>query len=174
MKNLPDCLQGAVMQKAQRAEIEKLVTKYGPECFLAIINRWMEYRELPIEERKVNKWGVMLEEILPHIEPGRKEFKRKQREMAEQKLRADWNKLHADIKSRGRLDDAFLESRWSLGPKDKVRVADFKAAPFGFDTFEAADVLTRYDYWQAECAGTLVWDENVTETLEMVQEEKAA
>jgi hypothetical protein len=174
MKNLPACLQGAVMKKEQRTPIAGLVKKYGPDCFLAIIARWIERRDLPIEERKVNKWGAMLDEITPHIEPGRKEYKRREREKAEQKLRADWNKLHADIKSRGRLDDAFLESRWSLGPKDKVRLADFKAAPFGFDTFEAGDVLTRYDYWQAECAGTLVWDENVTEALEMVQEEKAA
>jgi hypothetical protein len=173
IKKLPTDLMAATFLAGQRAAIEKMLEKYGAECLLLIIQNWIDNRALPLEERIHNRWGALLDEILPYIEPGRKEYKRKEREKAEQKYRADWNKLHADIKSRGRLDDAFLESRWSLGPQDRSSLADFKAAPFGFDMFETADMLARYDYWQAENAGTLVWDEKVTNDYGMVQEEKA-
>jgi len=79
MAGIPDVLQGALMLHGQRAEIEKLVAKHGPDRLLASIARWIDYRELPIEGRKTNKWGALLEEIAPHIEQVRKDDRQKRR-----------------------------------------------------------------------------------------------
>jgi len=79
MAGIPDVLQGALMLHGQRAEIEKLVAKHGPDRLLASIARWIDYRELPIEGRKTNKWGALLEEIAPHIAQVRKDDRQKRR-----------------------------------------------------------------------------------------------
>jgi hypothetical protein len=178
MENLPEALQGATMQKAQRAGIEKLVAEYGPDVLLAIIARWMDHRDLPIEGRKANKWGALLDEITPHIEPGRKECKRRMRDRMQREARAAWDKLRSDLQARGKLDDTFLESRWSLGQQDKTSIADFMKAEFDYATSAnirrpATEVVERYDYWLSENAGTLEWDEGITEDFESFQARKA-
>jgi hypothetical protein len=91
MKNLPDVLQGATMQKGQRAEIEKLVAKHGADLLLAIITRWLEVRDMPLEGRRANKWGALLEEIEPHIYAVKKESRSKK------KSAIDWAATDAEI-----------------------------------------------------------------------------
>jgi len=71
---LPEEMRGAVPSKAQQEEISKHLT--GPraldaEYYIAAMNDWIEERELPVSERKFNKWGAWLAECAPYLESQR-------------------------------------------------------------------------------------------------------
>jgi hypothetical protein len=180
IKNLPEELHGATIQKTQRPQIEKLLKSFGAGGLLTIIRRWIEHRDMPIEERKGNKWVALLEEIAPHIKPGIEEYRRMQAERAEKNAERRWAELRAKSKAQGNKDKAFLESRWSVGESDKTLFTEYLKATPPYSSREnlklwahVVDMLDRYDYWLNERAGTLVIDEEAQWTLDEIAKERA-
>jgi hypothetical protein len=65
---LPEELLGAVANKRQEALLRKQCYQHSPEIVWAALREWIQRRELPIEDRKFNKWGAWLAEGMPFLE----------------------------------------------------------------------------------------------------------
>lgn len=76
LKKIPEQMRGAVPTKEQREQVIKQLTgvrSLEPEFYIAAMEDWIDEREMPIEDRRFNRWGAWLEECEPFLEDQREE-----------------------------------------------------------------------------------------------------
>jgi len=119
LTNIPTELCGAVMSAAERTTIRTQVERFGSEVLGDAIQRWIQHRELPIADRRTDKWGCWLSEGASFLEDAK-------RAHTELLLRKAWSDTRVEVDSLIRTVNAakekgrsFLESEWSLGEADR-------------------------------------------------------
>lgn len=108
LRKIPEQMRGAVPTKEQREQVIELLTgkhHLDEDFFLAAMKSWIDEREMPIEDRRFNKWGAWLAECEPFIEVQYKEQSKAKLAMRTQAVYRQILRLHPD---------AFIVGEWHL------------------------------------------------------------
>ena len=93
-QSLPEEMQGATATKAEREQLEALLTEHGGEGMVAIVKRWALLRDKGLGGLK-NKWQFFLSEYGQHVKPALAEIEAARNKEAEYIRSGDsWKKLN--------------------------------------------------------------------------------
>jgi hypothetical protein len=156
MTNLPEEMQGAILRKDYKPQLQAQIEASDVSVVLAALRLWIAERELPIADRKADRWGCWLAEGAPFLKRAVDNWRRRNREA---RL---W-----DFKTKiaPSIPQAFFDSDLSFGKADrnnceKVTVPTFLFPDFdqvtSFEKWEVAtaDLRSRYELWadKDDCA----------------------
>ena len=109
LRKIPEQMRGAVPTKEQREQvIGQLTGRYSldEDFFLAAMKDWIDAREMPIEDRRFNKWGAWLEECVPFVE---KQYQAQRKAKLAMRTQAIYRQILT------LYPDAIIRGEWSLG-----------------------------------------------------------
>ena len=117
LKNIPDEMRGAVATKEQREKVinhldgkRSLDTKF----YLKAMVEWIKEREMPIEGRKVNKWGAWLDECAPFLEKARAEQRIERCAFLRQQCQSVIRRTYPDAKRIGCALNVTIGTAWAV------------------------------------------------------------